>query len=1338
MAEIIQFNIQAFGSQQVVNEINTIFAAIAKTTAKQKELNDQLAILRNRTKAGASAKANLANELVGDPNDIRGALTKVKKELKDYDKQASALAAKMSNINIVPSAGPLVRHRQEIKRLTDAYLALSAAERKGAAGSNILNQIRSQSASVNQALADVKKATGQIEKTINTPAKGNSSISNFLGTFANVAKFQIANKVIDLVVQSINHAIDVTIQFDKELTNLGALLNSQDAPKLKDLADQALFLGQTTAFTATEVVKLQTELVKLGFKPEEILVSTKAIIDFSVAVRESADRVAKLTGSTLKSFNLTSIETVRVVDALTRATIDSALNFVYLETALPTVASAAAAAGLSLEEVLGVMEVLADRGVPASTAATAFRNILIESAKSGYTYQEALEEITNSQNKLATAFDLFGKRGAVQAIILAKNLDEVNKKTRQLETGIVNLSNGIESNMASAAEIASKQLESLDGRLTLLSSAWDGFILTITGTDWAKDVVSQTTASINGISALINGTVSLRDAFTQIGKGTTVGNNPFKFLENAGYIAAERAAIEQGVLTLLQKQASTESAIFDLKRSGAERLRIEQDLIKSTTALYVKAGLSQTEAAQKSAKSITNQITLLKKLKEQQEKLKADEELNLLQFGAKDIAAVETIDSAKQLVEAFNEQLERTRQIQDKVKFEKFLKLADAANKKLKELQANAGLGKDADRGVKNVETLTKRLGELFKQFQEAPNDEVRSNLLGEISSIQRSLDEAEAGFNSFLSRIQVAALRASSPAIKKLALDAYKEKLDLEQIFIEQKAQRTEQSETALAKRLEQIRNAFAIRAKEFELNQFESTTDDFKRLRGELQKLSDDSIKITVELKRINFDDTSDRELAQELEEISRKNIGNKERENLISRADLKNQQKKLEYERSILLVKQGINGILVSQGILSKALTEEELKRLSELNVLFTELQLKGLDTGLRKSLGLDAKELDENLKTLKEINKVYQDLNDGTIQKQIDDPTDKTGKPNLLTGETDKNALEVANFRIKEIIANNDIAIAQLQYQLAQATSVAEQLTGNGLSKSTEEKELEALKSLNEKKAALGALYAEKDVENERFKVRLQRKVREEGYKQLLKLSETFGAKIGEALVGADATKLDFKELMKDLIDIYTQLIIGQLTLELFKDTSTLNFVKAATTALAIAGVSAVGAVAKGVIDKFEYGGRIQTADKSGGKVRGNSHTQGGVQYRVKNSHYFPELEGGEIIINKRSAAIYKDELSRINSYKGYGKKFGDGGVINRTPQVLNPNTTTQSITLDGASMLQQAELIADRVSSSQINVLLQQNTALVEALSVALNDINRLKERVDIAKIESRV
>lgn len=69
--------------------------------------------------------------------------------------------------------------------------------------------------------------------------------------------------------------------------------------------------------------------------------------------------------------------------------------------------------------------------------------------------------------------------------------------------------------------------------------------------------------------------------------------------------------------------------------------------------------------------------------------------------------------------------------------------------------------------------------------------------------------------------------------------------------------------------------------------------------------------------------------------------------------------------------------------------------------------------------------------------------------------------------------------------------------------------------------------------------------------------------------------------------------------------------------------------------------------------------------SGGAILdGPSHDAGGIK-TVVGGRGVVELEGGEIVINKRSSSLFAKELSLINSFGGFGKAFAGDSVNNTT-------------------------------------------------------------------------
>ena len=296
------------------------------------------------------------------------------------------------------------------------------------------------------------------------------------------------------LINGIGNLINIISDFEQANADLAAVLGVT-TEETKALSDQQKELGATTVFTATEIAGLQKELAKLGFTQKEITESTEAILDLAAATGEDLSKSAQIAGGTLRAFNLDASEMQRIVDVMALSFCSSALDLEKFSTAMSNVAPVAEAAGLSIEETTGLLSVLVDRNIDASTAGTGLRNILLDLSKTGGTLEEAFDDINSATDSNARAFELFGKRGATVATVLAKN-------TKQSD--LLTISYGKAG--GAAQRMADTQLNTLEGRTKLLSSAWEGFVLSLDSgegviSNVANSLVTAATETLNWLNA---------------------------------------------------------------------------------------------------------------------------------------------------------------------------------------------------------------------------------------------------------------------------------------------------------------------------------------------------------------------------------------------------------------------------------------------------------------------------------------------------------------------------------------------------------------------------------------------------------------------------------------------------------------------------------------------------------------------------------------------------------------------------------------------------------------------------------------------------------------------
>lgn len=310
------------------------------------------------------------------------------------------------------------------------------------------------------------------------------------------------------IARAAGSVINTFANFEQANAGLAAVMG-KTVEQNSALAADAKRLGSVTAKTATEVVGLQEAFARLGFEEPQILNMTQSTINGAVAMKAELADAAELVGAMVKSFdNFESVDAAKIMDQMTLATQKSALNFEKLQTGLPIVSGAANAAGIPFTKLLALLGKLSDAGIDASSSSTALRNIFLESAKQGHSYEQILENIQKNQSKLTAANDEFGKRGAVSAVILAKNL----KLTAELDKTL--------QGAAGTAEMAAnKQLDTLKGSLTLLGSAWEGFILSLEdGTGKFGNFLKIAVRVVTEILSLASGTAKARNELDDAGK----------------------------------------------------------------------------------------------------------------------------------------------------------------------------------------------------------------------------------------------------------------------------------------------------------------------------------------------------------------------------------------------------------------------------------------------------------------------------------------------------------------------------------------------------------------------------------------------------------------------------------------------------------------------------------------------------------------------------------------------------------------------------------------------------------------------------------------------------
>ena len=293
-------------------------------------------------------------------------------------------------------------------------------------------------------------------------------------------------------------AVNTMKEFEQANANLATILGTS-VDNISMLTSEAERLGRTTSYTASEVTGLQIELAKLGFSQGQIQAMEEPVLHFATAVGTTLPEAAALAGATLRMFGLRASDAEDTLGALAVSTNKSALSFSYLQTSMSIVGPVARTFGFSVKDTTALLGTLANAGFDASSAATATRNILLNLADANgklakelggpvKTFPELISGLQKLDEKgldLATTLDLTDKRSVAAFNQFLRGAGDAN----ELRDALENVDGELQ-------RIADERMNTLQGSILRLKSAWEGFILKMRS---STGVLKQATDILAGV-----------------------------------------------------------------------------------------------------------------------------------------------------------------------------------------------------------------------------------------------------------------------------------------------------------------------------------------------------------------------------------------------------------------------------------------------------------------------------------------------------------------------------------------------------------------------------------------------------------------------------------------------------------------------------------------------------------------------------------------------------------------------------------------------------------------------------------------------------------------------
>lgn len=489
----------------------------------------------------------------------------------------------------------------------------------------------------NRSLRDTKSLATRVGQGVTNAFKGVGTA--FAGAFAAQGIFNF-----------FKNASGTIADFEQQLAKVRAVTGATDE-EFKKLSKSAKELGASSQFTATEVGSLQEEFAKLGFSTGEILNATEATLDLATATQTDLAQAATVAASTVRGFGLDAKETQRVTDVMAASFSGSALDINKFQTAMAAVAPVAKNAGVSIEETTSILGKIIDAGVDASTAGTGLRNIFLDLAEKGLTFEQAMNKINTSADKNATALELFGKRGATVATIIADNTVNIDEFTKAL-----NEADGAASDMAKTVG------DTLQGELKRLDSAWEGLVLSF---EEGNGVLKDLTGAFADYLDLITATRNISKELDELGfesnfltfdaKTVAIGGERLARLGSDAEKTADNLIslgehIRQSIIDATDPKQLDElsKAFSNLSEEIAKTGQAAGDETGENAKAFQKLYINLSKEAGEAASSLRETIEANKK---QQEKAAKDLEIQLKEARAKELEELRKKQEKERLLE---------------------------------------------------------------------------------------------------------------------------------------------------------------------------------------------------------------------------------------------------------------------------------------------------------------------------------------------------------------------------------------------------------------------------------------------------------------------------------------------------------------------------------------------------------------------------------------------------------------------------------------------------------------------------------------------------------------
>lgn len=283
--------------------------------------------------------------------------------------------------------------------------------------------------------------------------------------------------------------------FEKEMSNVQAISGATSEEFLQ-LKQKAIDMGAATKYTATESAEAFRYMGMAGWKTSEMISGIEGIMNLASASGEDLATTSDIVTDSLSAFGLQAKDSAMFADVLAAAATNSNTNVALMGQTFKYAAPVAGALGFTVQDTATAIGLMANQGIKGSEAGTALRAMMSRMVKPTKESGEAMQilglNILDANGKMKPFRDIIKdikagmsqltpeSRAAVAGMLAGQEaMSGLLALVNSPDADFNKLADAIDNSNGKAKEMAAIQLNNLTGDLTLLSSAWDGFVIKI-------------------------------------------------------------------------------------------------------------------------------------------------------------------------------------------------------------------------------------------------------------------------------------------------------------------------------------------------------------------------------------------------------------------------------------------------------------------------------------------------------------------------------------------------------------------------------------------------------------------------------------------------------------------------------------------------------------------------------------------------------------------------------------------------------------------------------------------------------------------------------------------